>query len=525
MQINNISAEHINNSKKVSYKRINGREVLRTLANPDSLATTVVLESFVTGGRGINAYKRGGSNEFRERFTDDVVSAVFWMKGVDIFNKIGDKIGKKVLKLPTTEFDVGKDALRTPFKNLESNIAKTAKDSDAAQKMAKKLATFKFTKILTSSLLATAFVGFALPKINQAITERIMGRHKMEDKMDKGVEIKSPSLDSDFMNNHSFEAFDKKISSYKNSTSFKGISTEAIATIAHTLENHKIAKMLTTDVGILTGRVSTARNADEAREYLFRDSLSPFFYYASTPLIYKGLQHLTKSVGLTNIDPVAAKQVHKVMVEQLTSAGAESMPVQQFAAKTLGTLSDKAKDVLGKLPFNSDVVSLKDFCKQVTDKGIRKTAAQMSKLQPVQAGVGRVLTKQQVTDVLASGSLHSPEFMQSVYGSKFGKALTDKFKFIPMKKITSFHDNIEKYAQSVINAANKTNGGIVDKKLLDKVNKKSFAMSAGFRIIATGISAITLGFIIPKLQYAMTAKRTGSNAAPGLRKYEEEQKA
>lgn len=525
MQINNINAEQVNNSRKVSYKGIGGREIIRTLSNPDSLATTIVLESFVTGGRGINAYKRGGKNEFRERFTDDVVSAVFWMKGVDIFNKIGDKFGKNVLKLPTTEFDVGKDALRTPFQNLESEVAKELKDTNAAQKMAKKLATFKFTKIITSSLLATAFVGFALPKINQAITERIMGRHKMENEMDKGVEVKSPSLDSDFMNNHSFEAFDKKISSNKNTASFKGISTEAIATIAHTLENHKIAKMLTTDVGILTGRVTTARNADEAREYFFRDSLSPFFYYASTPLIYKGLQHISKSIGLTGIDPVAAKQVHNAMVGQLTSAGVESMPVQEFAAKALGTVSDKAKDIIGKLPFKSDVVTLKDFCKMVTDKGLRKTAAQMSKLQPIQAGVGRVLTKQQVTDVLASGTLHSPEFMKGVYGSKFGKALTDRLKFIPMKKITSFHDNIEKYAQSVIDAANKTNGGIVDKKLLDKVNKKSFAMSTGFRIIATGISAITLGFIIPKLQYAMTARRTGSNAAPGLRKYEEDKKA
>jgi hypothetical protein len=327
------------------------------------------------------------------------------------------------------------------------------------------------------------------------------------------------------MKNHSFEAFDKKISANKNTASFKGISPETIATVAHTLENHKIVKMLTTDVGILTGRVTTARNADEAREYLFRDSLSPFFYYASTPLIYKGLQHLSKSVGLTNIDPVAAKQIHQKMVEQLTTSGVESMPVQEFAAKTMGTLSDKAKDVLSKLPFNSDVVTLKDFCKQVTDKGLRKTAAQMSKLQPVQAGVGRVLTKQQVTDVLSSGALHSPEFMQGVYGSKFGKALTDRFKFIPMKKITSFHDNIEKYAQSVIDAATKKNGGIVDKKLLDSVNRKSFIMSAGFRIIATGISALALGFVIPKLQYAMTARRTGSNAAPGLRKYEEDTKA
>ena len=45
-------------------------------------------------------------------------------------------------------------------------------------------------------------------------------------------------------------------------------------------------------------------------------------------------------------------------------------------------------------------------------------------------------------------------------------------------------------------------------------------MSAGFRAIAIGVSAFALGVVIPKMQYAMTAKRTGKNEAPGLRNLE-----
>ena len=51
-------------------------------------------------------------------------------------------------------------------------------------------------------------------------------------------------------------------------------------------------------------------------------------------------------------------------------------------------------------------------------------------------------------------------------------------------------------------------------------------MSAGFRAVAIGISALALGVAIPKIQYAITKARTGSSAAPGLREFEnQEQKA
>ncbi len=513
MRITDTQANINNNIKKnknISSK--GGREIVRTLANPDSLAATIVLESGVTGGRGINAYKRGGFHEFRERFTDDVVSAVFWMKGVDIFNKLGDKFGQKVLKLPTTQFDVGKDALRTPFNNLITDLSSKMQDKNAAKALEKKLAAFKFTKIILSTLLATSFVGFALPKINQAITEKLLSGKSKQAKL---------SNNTDIYKMHSFEEFDKKITS-NNKTSFKGLSPELMTGIAHALENNKICKMLTCDVGILTGRVKTARNPDEGREYFFRDASSSFFYFASTPLVYKFLQKITGSSKATSLDPVAAKQLHEKMLETLKNSDGtfKSMNVKDFTAKILGVLDDKSKELLEKLPFNSDVISLTELKKHITDSRLLKKAEEMALLQPEQAGIGKVLTKQQVSDVLKNGSFNAPKFMRKLYESKFGANLTDSYRFIPMKKITSFRDNIDKYGQAVADAASKTNNGIVDKKLLDKINKKSFMMSAGFRAIAIGVSAFALGVVIPKMQYAMTAKRTGKNEAPGLRKFE-----
>ncbi len=519
MRINNIQT-NTNNKKNISHK--GAREFVRTLANPDALTSTVLLESAVTGGRGYNAYKRGGTAELRERATDDIVAAIFWMKGVDIFNKIGDKFGEKVLKLPTTDFDMGRDALRTPFKNTIEGLKQKGVKSQDLAKLEKKLGVFKFSKIIAASILSTAFVGFALPKINQGITSMFMKKDK-ENKdvkptgktiVDKGATTAALAQ----LASVSFEEFNKKIAGKEN-VSFKGLfSPETMSTVVHYLENNKICKLLTSDVGITTGRVTSARNADEGLEYLFRDVASSFFYVASTPLIYKGLQKLTSSEGLTSIDPVASKQVHHKLASLLKNV--DGMDVQEFAQKAIGSLDDSAKAMLDKLPFVDDVISLDSLKKYIKDENLIKKATDMAKLQPKQAGVGAVLTKQQVQDVYRSGIITDPKFMKTIYKGHFGEALTNKSKFIPMKKITTFRTNVDKYVDSVIKAASKTEDKRVTKEILEKVNKKGFGMSAGFRAIAIGISALALGVIIPKVQYAITAKRTGSNAAPGLREYE-----
>ncbi len=525
MRINNIQT-NTNSQNKVSHK--GAREFVRTLANPDALTSTVLLESAVTGGRGYNAYKRGGVNELRERATDDILAAVFWMKGVDIFNKIGDKfVGDRILKLPTTDFDMGRDALRTPFKNTIEGFKQQGMNPNDLAKLEKKLATYKFSKIIGASLLSTAFVGFALPKINQAITRAFMSKDKKE-ALKQGKDEKSSGLINKGvatatvaqLASVSFEEFSKKIAGKEN-VSFKGLfSPETMSTVVHYLENNKICKLLTSDVGITTGRVASARNADEGLEYLFRDVASSFFYVASTPLIYKGLQKLTSSEGITSIDPVASKQVHQKLATLLNSV--DGMDVQEFAKKALGSLDDGAKALMDKLPFVDDVISLENLKKAVTDETVIKKATEMAKLQPQQAGIGAVLTKQQVADSFRTGIITDPKFMQTVYGSHFGEALTNKSRFIPMKKITTFRSNIDDYVNSIVKAANKTSDKRVTKELLEKINKKGFGMSAGFRAVAIGISALALGVVIPKVQYAITKARTGSSAAPGLREFEEQ---
>ena len=433
MRINNTQAYKLGSNKKQNVSHKGARQFLRTLANPNALTPTVILETAVTGGRGYNEYKRGGINALRERAFDDILAAVFWMKGVDFFNKIGDAIGKKFLGLVTTEFDVGKDALRTPLANLQKNIQNSGM-----------YAKFKFTKIILSTLLSTAFVGFALPKINQAITKHFMSK-------DASKKVMEPNTQQTNINSKlsqvSIEEFEKQLNSKKqNNTSFKGLN---IATVAHALENNKICKLLSSDVGITSGRVISARNKDEGLEYLFRDAASCVFYTASTPFFYKVMQNATKSNAITTIDPVAAKQISDHVIDQLKANGGK-MAAGDFAQKVLGELSKEADEILKQLKFNNDVISFDELTKVIKDANLLEKAKQMAELQPEQAVLGKVLTKQQVIDVLKDGSINTPDFMKKLYTEKFGKKLTDSYRFIPMKDITGFRDNIEDYIQAII---------------------------------------------------------------------------
>lgn len=541
MQISNSLVERTitkQNQNKINKKNQNTRnfgrgikiptprEFTRAMIDQNSRTATVMIESCVTTGRSVNAYKRGGFAETRERFCDDVTSAVFWMFGVDMFNKAGNILGKHLFHLPETNFDVGKDALRTPFENCSAKLKEQyGSNSELAQKTIKKLQVFKFSKAIISTILATGFVGFALPKINQAVTEKMLHstKKKTQNKnisQDNNVPVNKTKNPYEGLKSVSFADFSKSISSPSaKNQSFKGLNG-----VAYALEHNNLLKLVTSDIGMLTGRTVTARNKDEAREFLFRDSVSMIFYYLTTPLIYDGLRHATSKAGMTAIDPVAAKSITDKMCK-LFQNEADKINTDEFRKKTISVLDETGKTLLETLPFNSDVISLSELSKHIKDGNLLAKAKKMAaNLQPEQAGVGKVLTKQQVADVLKNGSLNTPEFMGEIFKTKFGEDLLNEYKYIPFKDIKKFRNEIDTYANSVIEYANKKNNGVVTKKLLEQYSKKGFIYTNVFRLAGMAFSAFMLAVVIPKVQYALTAKRTGSSAAPGLRAYEEEQK-
>lgn len=160
----------INNTKQ-NFKGLTAlSKPLGTFYNPNAVLPTLLIESGVTLGRSYEANKRGGKIEATERFVEQGVSAVVWLWGVQFFQKIGEKIGKKLFKIDNFKFDVGRDILRNPIEN---------------NKISTKASTFKAVNILAATALATYFIGFILPKINHFITNKALKKAENEAKSAK----------------------------------------------------------------------------------------------------------------------------------------------------------------------------------------------------------------------------------------------------------------------------------------------------------------------------------------------------
>ncbi len=512
---NNISSV-TKNIAEHSVKPSNLRKFLTKFGKSDVLLPIIMLEATVTAGRAIQANKRGGYTESRERLFEDTISAGFWLFGVTLFNKIGDWIGKNIFKSNVAEFDAGKDALRTPLDNLAQSLG------DVSDGFKKKLAIGKFRKIILSVLAAVGFIGIVLPKINQSITKKMLDKNSDGD---KNQPVKQAQTNSTIQG-LSLDLFKNKVADPSNRPSFGSAlpAAEFFSKAAHNLENHAVYKLMATDVGIVSGRASNARNNDERVEIIFRDSASSFFYYFSTPLVVKGLQKLGNYGNVSKLDPTSALNVHNELVSYLAKAGG-AVSVNDFESQVLGVknnLSLKSAKILEKINFKDNVASLDDV-KKAIPKSKYKLAEAMSGLQPAKTSV-KMLTRRQVEDVLSGGVINNPKFLTDIYSQKFGSVkkgkfinnLTDPNKFIAMKDINKFRGNIDDYVNTVIQYAKDTGKKSIDFDVLKEVNNKNLKrtvlqLGAGFIV-----SALFLSTIIPKVQYMITKKRTGKDQFPGV---------
>ncbi len=478
------------------------RKPITNLSNPSKLLPVILLETTVTGGRSLQAYKRGGKTELRERFTEDAVSAVFWLGGATALNKVGDRIGEKFFNIPKN-FDGGADALRTPIKNTAQKMLEKVNQTatpENLKNMEKKLATFKFSKIALSTLISTAFVGFILPKLNHALTRRMIEKENI--KKSHQISITLP--------NHTVSNL--PMSSKLSKPSFKGVNPTNLANLAHNLENHAIFKLASSDVGILTGRTLNARNEDDRREVLFRDVTSSYFYTISPIVTRKILTNTVPNGKLATINSDTAQSVLKELRRVVRENGGK-ISADKFKEVTLGTLDGAKKAVIDSLPFKDGVISLDALSEVVKDSDIIKRATQMTGLQPKHAELGKVLTRRQVEDVFRNGAITDFGSMFRMHRAQFGEALTDSSRFVPMKHVNKFRDSITTFVEETVKCAK---DGQITEEVLKTVDRKNLIRTGAFWAAGFLVSALFLSTIIPKVQYWLTERKTGKNEFPGL---------
>lgn len=535
--MNNINVTPNQTLKDFSY----GRKFVKGFASR-SIAPVMLLEAFVEGGRTYQAYKRGGFTEARERLTEEMIGAAFWFSGVPLFDKLIDKyIGERVYKLPETDFQTGEDALRKPFKNymkkfgeklgflVDKNCKETLTAAEKLEKAEKVIARYKFGKVMASIILANCLVGLVLPKVNQGITKYIMR--------------KKPQLADTPENKQNFDTAKKyamndflngKNDNDKKEVSFGAIAPQTLMSLAYNFENNPKYGLISTDLGVWIGRGACARNNYERTEVLFRDISSSYFYMFNMPVIAMLLNKLQDG-NSKRLDPVAAKQVTDHMQEVLKANGG-AMTSESFREVVLGNKNNHymitpklAKD----LADNKDVLYLDKFLQHLKEivpqsdyAKYEKSAIGMSELQPKIEGKA-VISKHQISDVFEGGAVKMPEFLknvfrcstsdQNLFTGKIKEPVFDKeLHFISKETFIRKQREIEDYVNAVLK---KAKGKDITADLLKKVCRENYLKNAFNWGLGFAVSAAFLSTFIPKIQYWITRKATGSNEFPGTADY------
>ncbi len=348
----------LNDISKYTANLSKSRNFITSLRKPGVILPVILLESTVTLGRTYQAYQRDGFVEARERVTEESLAAIFWLFGATIFGKLIQTIGQKFMHMPKTDIDVGHDKVRQPFKNFVlDNLGNKYFDE-------KRLASFYFGKVILSLIAACAFIGFVVPKVNQAITKYIFQHGKVNDNKQQ-QQPQKPAVKTDLKaakpmiitnaahkNTQAMKAQNVSINSVnefkakenKQNPSF-GVSAAALTQIIQKFDENAIYKLLGTDVGTVGGRTINARNKDERVEILFRDLVSIIFYCFSTDWIFGLFNKHDKFNGLnTVLNPTTSAEVHNYLLEKMKEAGKTSMGAEEFEKFALGKAELSAED-------------------------------------------------------------------------------------------------------------------------------------------------------------------------------------
>lgn len=485
------------------------RRFVRGLAS-GTMPPLILLESFVTGGRTLQAYKRGGFEEARERFTEEAIGAAFWFGGVKGFNAMNDYFGKKILSLPTAAFDVGKDNIRKPLANFLKEHPKFT---------AKTIGAFKATKVASSILLANVLVGLVVPKMNQHITAQLH-KKRLQDMMDNPTK---------FVYAHSsrvrMKDYVDRINSKddKKDLSFEGNGVQTMLSLAHHFENDATYQLLSTDVGIAGGRAVSSRNNHERTEVLWRDLSSIYFYMFNMPNINRWMNQLEQGGRKSRLNPVSAKQLHDVMVKSLKDNGGTLSP-EKFGELIYGD-SHKSHLISDSMDrkFKDGVIKLDDFINAVKKDfpadaaKYEDLARRMSKLQPAVEGV-EILTKTQVKDVFRGGVMNSPEFLDNIFNVATKGAHCEPFSYVNNKNLEVLKEDLYHYAKTIVKNAAES-GMDITEKVLKNASHKNFAFNLLNWGTGFAISAVFLSTLIPKIQYWITKVTTGHDQFPGTADY------
>lgn len=221
----------------------------------------------------------------RERFIDEYAVSAVWLGSIPLIDRLGKSLIKKFKNLNS---DVNmklfnKDSLQNIDKNIEDFAQKApeaVKDLINVKNNEKLYKGLMNTKFLTSIIVPIALMGFVIPKVVFASTAKKLKEYKKQNSEIKDISFGTKSFDMFVNNKHKM-------------TSFQGGLTSVLTNLS------TVQKMAVTDGGYALGRVSTARNKNEAVDLAFKMAGMMFLNFVAPHWIEKGFNLVTD----VNLDP------------------------------------------------------------------------------------------------------------------------------------------------------------------------------------------------------------------------------
>lgn len=207
-------------------------------------------------------------NAIRERFIDEYGTSLVWLFGIPFVNYFANKFIKKRGYNANVNLKLFKE---TAYQGIDKNIEKF---KDIAPEAVKDLIKVKnnkgiyekllASKFLVSLIIPTAIMGFILPKLNFALTKKIM---KNKDKQRNTKEV-----------------------------NFTGNIVSKMANFS------TVEKMAMTDGGLTVGRISTSRNKYEAIDNGFKMGGMLYLNFVAPKQISKILDKMMNKIFNINVN-------------------------------------------------------------------------------------------------------------------------------------------------------------------------------------------------------------------------------
>ena len=221
--------------------------------------------------------KEMANNALRERTIDEYVCSAIWLGGIPVMDKICDWGIKKMGYAPNVDTKLFKEndkqGLAFNIKKFKNNAPKEVAEMQKVAQNIKKYEKLQAGKFLLSTAIPIFLMGYCLPKMNFALTDKLRNKQNF----DKASETKSEIQNSA-------------------NISFKGNFVSTLANMT------TVNKMAVTDGGLTVGRVSTGRNMNERFELGFKMLGMMFLNFVAPRWIAKVFDTASNKLFNTNVN-------------------------------------------------------------------------------------------------------------------------------------------------------------------------------------------------------------------------------